>query len=88
MGQPDPVSFEEASRTLLELERLEPGPNPKFIALGEQMAARYPVMGKKSAVERDDNDSDAVWIGDPVAGAKRCAGAVWAFELQGACGDC
>ncbi|WP_418132854.1 hypothetical protein ABL849_00040 [Variovorax sp. 375MFSha3.1] len=80
VGQADPVSFEEASRTLLELERLEPGPNPKFIALAEQMAARYPVMGQEAAVERDD-DSDAIWISDPVAGARGCTSAVWAFEL-------
>lgn len=80
VGQADPVSFEEASRTLLELERLEPGPNPKFIALAEQMATRYPVMGQESAVERND-DSDAVWISDPVAGARNCTSAVWAFEL-------
>lgn len=38
----EPASFEAATQTLLALERLRPGQNPKFVALGQQLAARFP----------------------------------------------
>ncbi|MDA7418513.1 hypothetical protein PGB34_19250 [Xenophilus arseniciresistens] len=83
MGQPNPTSLEEAGRTMQALERLRPGLNPKFMALAERMAARYPVLGREqqfvSATEDDGNG--AAWLGDPREQAKNCTEAVWAFEL-------
>ncbi|MGJ7558876.1 hypothetical protein ACSFBI_33410 [Variovorax sp. RB3P1] len=80
VGQADPASFEEASQILLELERLKPGPNPRFIELAEKMAERYPVQGQGASSHRD-NGSDAAWVGDPVVDARGCMRAVWAFAL-------
>ena len=53
---------------MLEFERMQPGPNPKFVELARAMRSHYP-------------EAESWPRGDPVAVAESCRDAVWAFSL-------
>ncbi len=62
-----PATVEEAGKAMLEFERHAPGPNPKFVELARAMLSHFP-------------EADS-WPNDPLAEARSCEDAVWAFSL-------
>ena len=74
--QSRPSTLEDVGRTVLALEAKRPGTNPKFIALGERMSARFATASRSLPVA-----DDAVWASDPAADARTIEDAVWVLEV-------
>lgn len=76
--RPPPATVEDAERAMLALEGKRPGVNPKFVALGKHMSARFPPATGDPA--RDD---DPAWLSDPAIAAQSLDRAVWVVEIAG-----
>ncbi len=74
-----PQSLKDAGRTMMELEKISPGANPKFVALAAKMVESHTYSAMYESGDRAAQD--ATWFGNPVQQAKDLEKAVWAVAL-------
>jgi len=76
--QPWPTTVEEAAKRVEGLKRINPGQNPKFVALAKRLTERYPCITSRQAEEMPE--SELAWSDGPLDG--KTANAVYGVGVR------